>query len=160
MTLGTIYRALQFEVRQVYDSGNHVWLEIYSEKQQRWIHCDPTWKSFDDPLIYERNHEMNYYIAMSLDEARDVTPRYISDLPTTQSRRRKSSEWRAVQNELEKFNAKQSIKMTSIRRQELKQRHEAENQDFKRKHAAASSSHFSTRHGSKDGLQRSNSHHN
>ena len=43
-----------FEVRHVsafYE--DHVWVELFSEKQQRWIHYDPCENKFDQPLMYE-----------------------------------------------------------------------------------------------------------
>ena len=32
--------ALGFEARHTVDWTDHVWTEVYSEEQQRWIHCD------------------------------------------------------------------------------------------------------------------------
>ena len=36
-----ICRASGYEARHVLDWTDHVWTEIYSQSQQKWLHCDP-----------------------------------------------------------------------------------------------------------------------
>ncbi|KAK6643481.1 hypothetical protein RUM43_004986 [Polyplax serrata] len=74
-------RALGWDSRLVFDETDHVWVEVYSLVQSRWIHCDPCEKAVDTPLMYECGWKKNlsYIIAYSLDDIQDVTWRYSTD---------------------------------------------------------------------------------
>ena len=62
-----ILRAMGFEVRHVTDWTDHVWVEVFSDSQQRWIHCDG---GCDKNFLYERSSrkKLTYIIAFSKDE--------------------------------------------------------------------------------------------
>ena len=63
-----ILRAMGFEVRHVTDWTDHVWVEVFSDSQQRWIHCDGG--KCDENFLYERwwQKKLTYIIAFSKDE--------------------------------------------------------------------------------------------
>lgn len=87
-------RALDYDARVVYDYTDHVWNEVYSESQKRWIHVDPCESVIDTPLLYEVGwgKRLNYCIAFSQYEVTDVTRRYVIDYESTKRNRHKCDE--------------------------------------------------------------------
>lgn len=70
--------AMGFEARHVVDWTDHVWTEVWSESQQRWLHCDSCEDKCDIPAIYESGwgKKLNYCIAFAETHIVDVTRRY------------------------------------------------------------------------------------
>jgi len=70
---------LGFEARHISAMfEDHVWVEIWSDKMQRWVHYDPCENEFDKPLLYELGwgKKLSYVLATQPDLIVDVSGRY------------------------------------------------------------------------------------
>jgi len=58
-----LYTALclahNYRARLILDMSDHVWTEVWDNRQKRWIHVDPSEKKIDDPKMYERDWKKN-----------------------------------------------------------------------------------------------------
>ncbi|KAH8372774.1 hypothetical protein KR009_004684 [Drosophila setifemur] len=74
-------RCLQYDARIVHSYFDHVWTEVYSETQKRWLHVDPSENVVDSPLMYQHGWKRNidYVLAYSRDDVQDVTWRYTNN---------------------------------------------------------------------------------
>ncbi|XP_037821916.1 peptide-N(4)-(N-acetyl-beta-glucosaminyl)asparagine amidase [Lucilia sericata] len=83
-------RCLDFEARIVHSLFDHVWTEVYSESQLRWLHIDPSDNVVDSPLMYQHGWKRNidYVFAYSCDDIQDVTWRYCNNHKETLLKRR------------------------------------------------------------------------
>ena len=79
---GTYCRALGFDTRYILDLTDHVWVEVWSVRQQRWIHADSCEGVIDRPSMYEQGwgKKLNYVIGATHDSVADVTRRYTRKL--------------------------------------------------------------------------------
>lgn len=76
-----VCKAFGYETRLVYDCKDHVWVEVYSEAQKRWLHTDPCENALDQPLLYSCGWKKNLFLVFATgdSEVRDVTWRYVSE---------------------------------------------------------------------------------
>lgn len=74
-------RCLDYDARLVHSHFDHVWTEVYSESQSRWLHVDPSDNVVDSPLMYQHGwkRSIDYVFAYSRDDAQDVTWRYTNN---------------------------------------------------------------------------------
>ena len=75
--------AMGFKTRYVLDWTDHVWTEVFSDTQQRWLHCDPCEGICDRPLLYEAGwgKKLTYVIAFAKNQVRMTeTRQYFIDI--------------------------------------------------------------------------------
>mmetsp|Transcript_12992 Transcript_12992/g.39997 ORF Transcript_12992/g.39997 Transcript_12992/m.39997 type:complete len:326 (-) Transcript_12992:341-1318(-) len=82
-------RAVDIAARLVLDWTDHVWTEIWSSTDQRWVHADSCENVLDEPLLYESGwgKKLNYVIAFHRSGVTDVTRRYTNKFDELLSRR-------------------------------------------------------------------------
>ncbi|XP_051167402.1 peptide-N(4)-(N-acetyl-beta-glucosaminyl)asparagine amidase isoform X2 [Leptopilina boulardi] len=87
-------RSLGYDTRFIVDKTDHVWTEVWSVAQKRWIHADSCENAMDRPLMYEKGwgKKLSYIIAYSKDEIQDVTWRYTSNPEAVKRERNLCSE--------------------------------------------------------------------
>lgn len=116
-------RAIGLEARYIWDSTDHVWTEIYSVSQRRWLHCDSCENGCDKPLLYEVGwgKKLAYVLAFSKDQVVDVTWRYSCKHPEVLSRRTKVQEaW--LLHTINGLNASRQQSLSPDRKKELTER--------------------------------------
>ncbi|XP_043588129.1 peptide-N(4)-(N-acetyl-beta-glucosaminyl)asparagine amidase [Bombus pyrosoma] len=113
-------RTLGYDARCVHDETDHVWTEVWSIHEKRWIHLDPCEDVMDRPLMYEKGwkKKLTYIIAYSKDEVQDVTWRYTRNILGVLRRRDISCESKLIRfiESLNKYH-QSSPNYSAIRRQ-------------------------------------------
>ena len=110
--------AAGLDARHVVDWSDHVWTEVYSTAQRRWLHADPCENVCDEPLLYESGwgKKVSYIIAYSTDDIQDVTWRYTAHPSDVLARRTACREmWLAHTIVQLRKNIQQECLMTSAR---------------------------------------------
>ncbi|OQV15661.1 Peptide-N(4)-(N-acetyl-beta-glucosaminyl)asparagine amidase [Hypsibius exemplaris] len=118
-----ICRAVGFDARYVQDSADHVWTEVFSVLENRWLHCDACETALDRPLTYEVGwgKKLAYVMAFSRDEVIDVSWRYSADHQALRSRRTHFSEkW--LMNVIAKFSGGLQSRLSNDRKSILQKR--------------------------------------
>lgn len=100
-----ICRAFGYDTRLVYDFQDHVWVEVYSEAQRRWVHTDPCENAIDQPLLYSCGWNKDLYLvfAVSEPEVRDVTWRYVPEWKKAMEIRRQIFDESAIYIKFEQY---------------------------------------------------------
>lgn len=70
--------AHNYRARLILDMSDHIWTEVWNEKQKRWIHVDPSEKKIDDPEMYERDwkKDLKEVYAFEKGNMQNVTSQY------------------------------------------------------------------------------------
>lgn len=78
---GLCVRALGIDGRMVHDWTDHVWVEVWCDRERRWVHADACEDIMDEPLLYEKGwgKKLTYVIATAKHCMVDVTKRYTLD---------------------------------------------------------------------------------
>lgn len=116
-------RAMGLEARYIWDSTDHVWTEVFSTSQRRWLHCDSCENGCDKPLLYEVGwgKKLAYILAFSKDQVVDVTWRYSCKHPEVLSRRMKVQEsW--LLHTIHRLNTSRQQSLSPERKKDLTER--------------------------------------
>ncbi|KAF3833498.1 hypothetical protein F7725_024702 [Dissostichus mawsoni] len=102
---------------------DHVWTEVFSTSQRRWLHCDSCENGCDKPLLYEVGwgKKLAYILAFSKDQVVDVTWRYSCKHPEVLSRRMKVQEsW--LLHTIHRLNTSRQQSLSPERKKDLTER--------------------------------------
>jgi hypothetical protein len=89
VALSAILKTLGYTTRVIVSFIDHDWVEVWSDKEKRYICVDPVVGTFDCPLLYECGWKMklDLIIAVSEHECCDVTKRYVLNKEALDERR-------------------------------------------------------------------------
>ncbi|EDW58746.1 peptide-N(4)-(N-acetyl-beta-glucosaminyl)asparagine amidase [Drosophila virilis] len=120
-------RCLDYDARLVHSHFDHVWTEVFSETQMRWLHVDPSENVVNSPLMYQHGwkRKIDYIFAYSRDDAQDVTWRYTNNHRQILQLRRLCSEKELIET-LNVIRAKRQQYSSAERKKFLSQRYMCE----------------------------------
>lgn len=123
--------ALGFEARYIVDWTDHVWTEVWSDAQGRWLHCDCCEDKCDIPLLYEAGwgKKLNYVLAFTPTHIYDVTKRYTRKWDEVVSRRTLVNE-AFLESRLSAFNEQIAANLDPIKLVTLFERLETERSEM------------------------------
>lgn len=127
-------RAMGLRARWVWNSEDHVWTEVWSDHQRRWVHVDVCEEAFDKPLMYTRgwNRRIAYCLAFSWDGGvTDVTRRYVRDTRKYGKHRDRCSEENLLYI-IEEIRELRRSKLSEADRQRLAKEDEEEEEELRR----------------------------
>lgn len=86
---GLVCRALGFDVNYVMDWTDHVWIEVWIESYQSFVHMDCCERSFNGPLMYEVGwrKRLTHVVSFNRRFVHDCSSRYSRDLEQVIQRR-------------------------------------------------------------------------
>lgn len=122
-----IVRAAGLTARCVHDATDHVWTEIWSPGEGRWLHADSCENILDEPLLYEKGwgKKLSYAVAVGVGSASDVMRRYTEKFDDILTRRTAYDEtWLA--SEIEKLNQEAVAAVPVAERTAATKRNEAD----------------------------------
>ncbi|CAG9766301.1 unnamed protein product [Ceutorhynchus assimilis] len=116
-------KAMDWDARLVLDENDHVWTEVYSIGQKRWLHCDSCENICDKPLIYETGwkKKISYVLAYSDEDIQDVTWRYSSNHKEVLKRRTRCDELKLI-NVIIELRKRRQATLSESKRSYLQQR--------------------------------------
>lgn len=99
---GMVLRSLGFDVRYVLDFTDHVWLEVWIQALQRFVHCDPCERALDSPLAYEAGwkKKLTHVLSFSRYGVDDAISRYTRALDEVILRRNEDYQEAFAQNDI------------------------------------------------------------
>lgn len=100
---GMLLRSLGYDVRYVLDFTDHVWVEVWIEALQRFVHCDPCERALDSPMVYEGGwkKKLTHVISCSRYGVDDAISRYSRSMHEVLSRRGTEFNETAAQEDIE-----------------------------------------------------------
>lgn len=116
--------SLGYDSRLVYCTTDHVWCEVWNNKQNRWVHVDPCENVYDNPFMYQCgwNKTIDLVVAYGKHEVRDVTWRYTTKWKQTLEDRKRKFNQSTIDSRIESLNNQLQSSLTIDERLKLNQK--------------------------------------